>query len=154
VLDSMDRLAGQATAITHGMSTLKYLGIVVLLLSITAIAQEAPEAPHAIVDKKFVALSGLSIAATFADSYTTTWARQNWQGGKTGVCNIERESAYLYGTHPTAERAYAVAAGKSVIAVAAAYYLRKHNRKFWGAPLVVNSIFGLQGTAQNMVMCN
>src|SRR5258707_1830250 len=65
------------------------------------------------VDAKFVALAIISTGSTFADSYTTLFARQNWQAGKTGVCNAEVSSAYLYGTHPTVARTYAVASVKS-----------------------------------------
>lgn len=106
------------------------------------------------VDKTFVGLALVSTAATFADSYTTLFARQNWLAGKKGVCNMEIQAAYLYGTHPTAARAYAVASAKSISSVLAAYYLRKHHKKFWGAPLVVNSIISLQGVGQNMAACN
>jgi hypothetical protein len=136
------------------MSTLRHLVACIVLLSLAAVAKDLPEAPNHIVDKKCVTLGLLSTATSFSDSYTTTWARQNWLAGKTGVCNIERESAYLYGTHPTPGRAYAVAAGKSVTSLVAAYYLRKHHSRLWSIPLVANSLFGMQGTAQNMVMCN
>lgn len=110
------------------------------------------EASH--VDKKFASLSVISTGVTFADSYTTLFARQNWLAHKQGVCNEEIESAYLYGTHPTVARAYAVASIKSAGAIAAGYYLRKHHSKFWALPLVANSIIGTQGVAQNMVNCN
>ena len=106
------------------------------------------------IDKTFVGLALISTGATFADSYTTLFARQNWLGGKKGVCNIEVQSAYLYGTHPTPARAYTVASVKSVSSIFAAYYLRKHHKKFWSAPLIVNSIISLQGVGQNMAACN
>lgn len=136
------------------MYTMSRLAACLLLFPVIAAAQDLPEAPRTIVDKKFAALAVLSTASSFADSYTTTWARQNWLAGKTDVCNIERESAYLYGTHPTAPRAYAVAAGKSIGSAVLSLYLRKRNHKFWSVPLVVNSLFGLQGMSQNLVMCN
>jgi hypothetical protein len=107
-----------------------------------------------VVDLKFASLAIVSTGSTFADSYTTLFARQNWLAGKKNVCNMEVESAYLYGTHPTVGRAYAVASAKSVVSVAAAYYLRKHHNKFWSAPLVTNSIISLQGVTQNMMTCN
>lgn len=107
-----------------------------------------------VVDKTFLSLALISTGSTFADSYTTLFARQNWLAGKTGVCNVEVQSAYLYGTHPTVGRAYAVASAKSVGSVFAAYYLRKHHRKFWSLPLVANSIVSLQGVGQNMAACN
>jgi hypothetical protein len=107
-----------------------------------------------IVDKTFVSLAVVSAGSTFADSYTTLFARQNWIAGKKGVCNIEVQSAYLYGTHPTVGRAYAVASVKSVSSLAAAYYLRKHHSRFWSLPLVGNSIMSLQGVSQNMAACN
>lgn len=106
------------------------------------------------VDLKFASLAIVSTGSAFADSYTTLFARENWLAGKKGVCNMEVESAYLYGTHPTVGRTYAVASAKSVASVAAAYYLRKHHSKFWAAPLVANSVIGLQGVTQNMINCN
>jgi hypothetical protein len=106
------------------------------------------------VDTKFVSLALISAGATFADSYTTLFARENWLAHKTGVCNEEVESAYLYGTHPTVARAYAVATVKSVGAVAAAYYLRKHHSKLWSLPLIGNTVMSLQGVTQNMIECN
>jgi hypothetical protein len=107
-----------------------------------------------IVDKKFLSLAVISTGSTFADSYTTLFARQNWLAGKKGVCNVEVQSAYLYGTHPTVARAYAVASVKSVGSVLASYYLRKHHSKLWSLPLIANSIMSLQGTTQNMIACN
>lgn len=116
------------------------------------IAVAGPEAK--VIDRTFVSLALISTGSTFADSYTTLFARQNWLAGKKGVCNVEVQSAYLYGTHPTVGRAYAVASVKSVGSVFAAYYLRKHHNKFWSVPLVANSIMSLQGVGQNMATCN
>jgi hypothetical protein len=107
-----------------------------------------------VVDKKFLSLTVVSTGVTFADSYTTLFARENWLAHKQGVCNAEVESAYLYGTHPTVARTYAVASVKSAGAVFGAYYLRKHHSKLWSVPLIANSIIGTQGVAQNMVNCN
>jgi hypothetical protein len=106
------------------------------------------------IELKFASLAVISIGSTFADSYTTLFARENWLAGKRGVCNMEVESAYLYGTHPTVGRAYAVASAKSATSIFAAYYLRKHHSKFWSLPLVVNSVVSLQGVTQNMIQCN
>jgi len=121
-------------------------------------AVHVPETPQVVetkpVDAKFVSLALISTGSTFADSYTTLFARQNWLAGKKGVCNMEVQSAYLYGTHPTVGRVYAVASAKSAGSILAAYYLRKHHSKFWSAPLVANSIISLQGVTQNMVACN
>jgi hypothetical protein len=159
------------------MKSLLCLVLLLLMVPRVAFAKELPDAPSTAindavfiqssdsfqtpnitekktVDKTFVGLALVSTGATFADSYTTLFARQNWLGGKKGVCNIEVQSAYLYGTHPTVGRAYAVASAKSVSSVLAAYYLRKHHRKFWSVPLVVNSIISLQGVGQNMAACN
>ena len=122
--------------------------------------QPTPAAPHfktaetKVVDSKFIGLALISTGSTFADSYTTLFARENWLGGKKGVCNAEVESAYLYGTHPTVGRAYAVASAKSAGSLLAAYYLRKHHNRFWSMPLVAKSIISLQGVTQNMVTCN
>jgi hypothetical protein len=107
-----------------------------------------------IIDKRFISLAMISAGSTFADSYTTLFARQNWLAGKQGVCNVEVQSAYLYGTHPTVGRAYAVASVKTVGSIVASYYLRKHHSKLWSLPLVANSIMSLQGTTQNMIACN
>lgn len=106
------------------------------------------------VDSKFLALAVISTGSTFSDSYTTLFARENWLAGKKGVCNMEVESAYLYGTHPTVARAYAVASAKSAGSILAAYYLRKHHSKFWSLPLIGNSVVSLQGVTQNMIACN
>jgi hypothetical protein len=106
------------------------------------------------INKTFISLAVISTGSTFADSYTTLFARENWLAGKKGVCNVEVQSAYLYGTHPTVGRAYAVASAKGAGAILAAYYLRKHHNRFWSAPLVVNSVFSLQGVTQNMMTCN
>ena len=106
------------------------------------------------IDTKFVALAIVSTGSTFADSYTTLFARQNWLAGKAGVCNAEVSSPFLYGTHPTVGRTYAVASVKSAGSIFAAYYLRKHHNKFWSLPLVANSVASLGGVAQNMRACN
>lgn len=106
------------------------------------------------VDTKFISLAIISTGSAFADSYTTLFARQNWLAGKKGVCNIEVESAYLYGTHPTVARSYTVASVKSVTAVAAAWYLRKHHRRLWSFPLAANAVISLQGVTQNLITCN
>ncbi len=162
-------------------STLRAAVVVVALVA-TSLAAELPEAPSSSmrsnaamieaappvqarksvaagpetkpIDTKFVSLALISAGATFADSYTTLFARQNWLAGKKGVCNVEVQSAYLYGTHPTVGRAYAVASVKSVGSVFGAYYLRKHHNRFWSLPLVANSILSLQGVGQNMATCN
>jgi len=107
-----------------------------------------------VIDAKFLSLAFISTASTFSDSYTTLFATQNWRAGKTGVCNAEVQSAYLYGTHPTTGRVYAVATAKSAGSIFAAYYLRKHHSKFWSMPLFVNTAISLQGTTQNMMSCN
>ena len=106
------------------------------------------------LDEKFVGLALISTASTFADSYTTLFARENWLAGKTHVCNAEVQSAYLYGTHPTVGRVYAIASAKSAGSLLAAYYLRKHHNKFWSLPLIGNSVISLEGVTQNMRACN
>jgi hypothetical protein len=173
--------AGPRKATVQVRSTLCAVFAVLALVTIS-MAAELPEAPSSIVrsntamieatvpvqgtkiavasseikpiDKTFVSLALISTGSTFADSYTTLFARQNWLAGKKGVCNVEVQSAYLYGTHPTVGRAYAVASVKSVSSAVAAYYLRKHHNKFWSLPLVANSIMSLQGVGQNMATCN
>jgi hypothetical protein len=157
--------------------------LTVLVLVATSSAKELPTAPSSVIrdtdsavemttsvsssntadiktvetktlDKRFIGLAVISAGSTFADSYTTLFARQNWLAGKQGVCNVEVQSAYLYGTHPTVGRAYAVASAKTAASILASYYLRKHHRKLWSLPLIANSIVSLQGTTQNMIACN
>lgn len=157
------------------------IGSALMVLALTGIAaaKEPPDAPSAVmaadgyivesaapapaslktaetktVDVKFVSLTLISTGSTFADSYTTLFARENWLAGKQGVCNVEVQSAYLYGTHPTVGRAYAVASAKSAGSLLAAYYLRKHHNKFWSLPLLANAAISIEGVTQNMRSCN
>ena len=152
-----------------------------LMLAAVSVAKELPNAPSTVVrpnsfieasplastpmlapkaaetktvNATFLGMALVSTGSTFADSYTTLFARENWLAGKTGVCNVEVQSAYLYGTHPTVGRAYAVASAKSAASVLAAYYLRKHHNKFWSLPLIANTAISLQGVTQNMRSCN
>jgi hypothetical protein len=175
-------LAAAARKVTTSIRSTWLVMFAVLAMVTVTMAAEPPDAPSSVIrtnavmiaavvpasshnlvaaspevkpiDQKFVALALISTGSTFADSYTTLFARENWLAGKKGVCNMEVESAYLYGTHPTVGRAYAVASVKSLGSVAAAYYLRKHHSKLWGLPLVTNSIMSLQGVTQNMIACN
>src|SRR4029077_16576922 len=153
--------------------------LAVLVLIGTSTAKELPDAPSEVmmpgsfmvqsaaqiptvpkvaetkpIDGKFISLAIVSMGSTFADSYTTLFARQNWLAKKQNVCNMESESPYLYGRHPTVPRAYLVASGKSVGSVAAAYYLRKRHLKWWSLPLMVNAALSLQGVTQNLKTCN
>jgi hypothetical protein len=121
--------------------------------SSTTIQPQVAE-PTKVVDRKFLSLAVVSTGSAFADSYTTLFARENWLAGKTNVCNVEVQSAYLYGTHPTVARAYAVASVKSAASIFVAYYLRKHHSKLWSLPLIANSAIGLEGVTQNMRACN
>jgi hypothetical protein len=115
----------------------------------------APRPPETrVADTKFFSLAIISTGSAFADSYTKLFARQHWLAGQKGVCNIEVKSAYLYGTHPTVVRTYAVASVISVGAIAAAWYLRKHRRKLWSFPLVANAIISPQGVTQDRITCN
>ena len=161
------------------MKTILFTAFAVIALATISRAAELPEAPSSSlirmnaamiettvpvaapkiaeahpVDLKFVSLAFISTSSTFADSYTTLFARENWLAHKQGVCNEEVESAYLYGTHPTVGRAYAVASVKSAGSIFAAYYLRKHHSRFWSLPLFANSAISLQGVTQNMKECN
>ena len=163
------------------MKSILSAAVAVLILTGMSFAKELPNAPSAVaeasgyfvestapvrvapapkieqprtVDVKFVTLAVISAGSTFADSYTTLFARENWLAGKKGVCNMEVESAYLYGTHPTVGRAYAVASAKTATSVFAAYMLRKHHSKFWSLPLLANSAMSLQGVTQNLRACN
>lgn len=160
------------------MRSLLCPALLLFMLSNVSAAKELPNAPSAspmaeavmieptvqpqpkvenatkIVDVKFLSLAVISTGSTFADSYTTLFARQNWLAGKQGVCNVEIQSAYLYGTHPTVARAYAVASAKSAASIFAAYYLRKHHSKLWSIALIGNSAISLEGVTQNMKACN
>ena len=106
-----------------------------------------------VVDRKFLSLAALSTASTFADSFTTLWATDNWKHGRTGVCNVEAQSPWLYGTHPTAARAYSVAAFKSAGSIFSSYMMKKHSSRFWSVPMAINSAISLQGMSQNLAMC-
>jgi hypothetical protein len=125
-----------------------------IAVSATAAPRSRGEMPVPVIDKKFLSLAIISTGSTFADSYTTLFARENWLAGKQGVCNMETESPYLYGTHPTVARAYAVASLKSAGSAFAAYYLHRHHSRMWSLPLVANSIMSLQGVGQNLANCN
>ncbi len=172
-----------AKPITQGAAIMKSFLQILLAVTVTtgaALAKDLPNAPSAemaaaepimviqrvaptikpvavekpVMDKKFIALAIVAGGSTFADSYTTMFATQNWLAGKTNVCNVEVQSAYLYGTHPTAGRAYAVASVKTAGSLIAAYYLRKHHSKFWSLPLIGTAATSLQGVTQNMRACN
>jgi hypothetical protein len=160
------------------MKSILLTAFAVIALAAVSPAAELPEAPSSVIrmsapmievavpvsapklaeaspiDAKFVSLALISTGSTFADSYTTLFARENWLARKPGVCNVETQSPYLYGTHPTVGRAYAVASVKSAGAVFAAYYLRKHHNRFWSLPLLGNSAISLEGVTQNMIACN
>jgi hypothetical protein len=172
------RITAEALKLHTLLKSVIFTTFAVMALATVSLAAELPEAPSSvihiyaammetsvpasepriksslIVDKKFLSLAFISTSSTFADSYTTLFARQNWLAGKTGVCNEEVESPYLYGTHPTVTRAYAVATIKSVSSVFAAYYLRKHHSRLWPLLLIGNSASSLQGVTQNMKACN
>ena len=173
--------AGLPTSV-RGQALMKSISrfcLAVLVLAGVSVAKELPNAPSAVarsnsfieqtpvvaaapqlasetktVNTTFLGLALISTGSTFADSYTTLFARENWLAGKKGVCNIEVQSAYLYGTHPTVGRAYAVASAKSAASIFAAYYLRKHHHKFWSLPLIANTAISLEGVTQNMTTCN
>jgi hypothetical protein len=128
-----------------------------LILVAVSVAQNSTEGSTRVVDKKFLLLTALSAGGTFADSYTTTWAIQNWKNtppGQSRACNVESESPWLYGTHPTLGRAYAVAAGKSIGATVAAYYLKKHHSRLWSLPMAINAGLSIQGMSHNLATCN
>src|SRR4029077_1087077 len=128
-----------------------------LILVAVSVAQNSTESPTRVVDKKFLLLTALSAGGTFADSYTTTWAIQNWKNtppGQSRACNVESESPWLYGTHPTVGRAYAVAASKSIGATVAAYYLKKHHSRLWSLPMAINAGLSIQGMSHNLATCN
>jgi hypothetical protein len=160
------------------LKSIMYTAFAVIAMASFSPAAELPNAPSSVIrngapmieasalvsvpqvtetnplDTKFVSLALVSTSSTFADSYTTLFARQNWLAHKQGVCNVEVQSAYLYGTHPTVGRTYAVASAKSAGAILAALYLRKHHSRFWSLPLFANSAISLQGVTQNMKACN
>jgi hypothetical protein len=175
-------LAGDAQKVAPSMKSAWLVIFAVLGLVTVSMAADPPNAPSSVVrteavmieavvpapahnfvavspevkaiDPKFVSLAVITTGSTFADSYTTLFARENWLAHKQGVCNVEVESAYLYGTHPTVGRTYAVATVKSAGAIFAAYYLRKHHSRFWSLPMFATSASSLQGVTQNMMTCN
>lgn len=147
--------ACQAAELPEAPSRVMHIGSPMLAVAAT-VSTVKPGFPteNKVVTKTFVSLALISGGSSFADSYTTLFARENWLARKQGVCNAEIQSPYLYGTHPTVGRAYAVASAKSVGTVLAAYYLRRHHSRFWSAPLIANSITSLEGVTQNMIACN
>jgi hypothetical protein len=153
-------MTGMATAaakepLPDAPSAIAATGADPFIVEASPVAATSPKlAETKVVDLKFTSLAIVSAGSTFADSYTTLFARENWLAGKKNVCNEEVESAYLYGTHPTVGRAYAVASVKTATSIFAAYYLRKHHSKFWSLPLITNSAISLQGVTQNMITCN
>jgi hypothetical protein len=177
-LPDQGRLAPKALKGGTLLKSIVFTAFAVMALAAISLAGELPEAPSSVVrtntpvteatepvlapkiaeanpvDKKFIGLAFISTSSTFADSYTTLFARQNWLARKPGVCNVEVQSPYLYGTHPTVGRAYAVASAKSAGSLFAAYYLRRHHSRFWSLPLFANSAISLQGVTQNMIACN
>jgi hypothetical protein len=144
--------APSSVASPHGINGMAEPASPIIAVPVKLVPPSEPDGP--LIDKKFLALAIVSTGSTFADSYTTLFARQNWLAGKQGVCNIEVESPYLYGTHPTVIRTYAVASMKSAGSALAAYYLRRHHIRLWSMPLVANAIMSLQGVGQNMANCN
>src|SRR5580698_7022700 len=111
---------------TNGLTRTFLKSIVLTVGAVAALATispaaELPAAPSSVIRLNVaVTAAPVSVSApriaetsTLADSYTTLFARENWLAGKKGVCNAEVDSAYLYGTHPTVARAYAVASAKS-----------------------------------------
>lgn len=127
------------------------------ILVAASAAQDFPQGPTKIIDKRFMVLATLSAGGAFADSYTTTWAIQNWKNtppGQSRSCNVESESPWLYGAHPTVGRAFAVAAGKSIGTTVVAYYLKKHHSRLWSLPLAINAGLSIQGMSHNLATCN
>jgi hypothetical protein len=155
-----------------------FLGIMIVLAALTGIAavKGPPDAPSAVaanafiestastrqlktmeaklIDRTFIGMALASTASTFADSYTILFARENYLAGKEGACNIEVQSAYLYRTHPTVGRTYAVASANSAGSILPAYHMLKDHTRFWSLPLVANTAISLEGVTQNMMACN
>jgi len=121
-------------------------------IAVSAIATPPSRGEAPVIDKKFLSLAIISTGSTFADSYTTLFARENWLAGKQGVCNIETESPYLWNASHVV-RAYAVhrlrVPGRRLRPT-----IYAASQQIVGLPLVANSIMSMQGVGQNLANCN
>jgi hypothetical protein len=130
-----------------------------LLLASLCHAQDTPK----IVDKKFLAASAFSIAATMADSYTTSQIAANraaqWNAwhpyGYAGIpCSVE-SNAWLYGKEPSPARAYGVGAGKIALSELGAAFLRRNRKlnKLWSLPILFVGVGSARGAIHNGLHC-
>lgn len=111
-----------------------------------------------VIDRQFLALSAISTAAIFMDSYTTTWIGANYRARSYGACTVEGGEPLLYGLHPTVARTYIVGAGLSAGAIAASYLAKTllpgKLKAMWSAPFLYETSVSVHGFVTNMARCN
>ena len=117
-----------------------------LLIAVPTLAQQLPEAPAKVIDKKFVAVMGIEALAKSADMLTTA-KHMNQIIGVTAApgCQLHypdscyqwnrfREHNPIFGSNPSAGRLIAENAGIFAGETLLTYELKKHHVKFWWAP--------------------
>jgi hypothetical protein len=133
-----------------------------LLLASLSHAQDTPKT----VDKKFLAASAFSIAATMADSQSTARLGVNYQHWLTwrsspadptfhgSFCTAE-SNAWLYGKEPSPARAYGVGAGKIALSELGAAFLRRNRKlnKLWSLPILFVGVGSARGAIHNGLHC-
>ena len=138
---------------------MKTRALLLLLASLRCVSQDTPKT----VDKKFLAASAFSIAATLADSYTTTEIAKNraaqWDAwhpyGYAGIpCSVE-SNAWLYGKEPSAARAYGVGVGKIALSELGAAFLRRNRKlnRLWSLPILFVGVGSARGAIHNGLHC-
>lgn len=107
----------------------RVLMAVVVLLAITAAAQDIPKDKPKVVDKRFFAVSAFSASALAFDAYTTA-AR------KPGC--IEGGEPWLLGRNPSTGRVIGVSIGEFALTEGITYLLKRSHNKvlnyLWPAP--------------------
>jgi hypothetical protein len=123
-------------------------------------AQSSTPPSLGLYDRRFIALSAFNVAATLADSYTTTWIRPHWLDtpkSVRGPCLAEGGSPWLYGREPLRARSYEVGIGKIVLTETAAWWLKRSPHRWlhrwWVAPLLLNAADSAGGALHNYRSC-
>ncbi len=110
------------------------------------------------INRQFLILSTISTSAIFADSYTTTWIGNNYRSrGPGGPCTVEGGEPQLYGLHPTAGRAYAIAGIMSGGAIAVSFlakkYLPSKVKWMWPGAFLYETSISIHGFSTNQSRC-
>jgi hypothetical protein len=110
------------------------VAVLLLLLALPLAAADPaaislPEAPHRVVDKKFVAATAFQVAANIFDVESTIGMQ------KKGLCK-EGWSSWAVGDYPTRPKLYATAAIANAGTATLAYFLKKKGKNYWWLPQV------------------